>query len=100
MRTLTFTEKDVEKYELIHEGLLGSEFPLKGINVRLSAKIFDKLEAIGKIKQEQNGLARYTTVKGGMIQLEEPEFSLLIECLNNVSWNAIGARRANKVFDW
>lgn len=101
MRVLEFVlANDVERYEVIHEGLLMSETPLKGIQARLSAKLFDKLEKIGVPREALNGNVRFTLVRDGNVALEEPEYSLLLICLNNVSWNALGARRFVRVLDY
>lgn len=100
MRTLKFTEENKDAYNLIYEGFTFTERPFKGSDVRLAAKIFNKLEEIGKFSEEVRGSRVFTFAKEGLIKLEEPEYSFMRECLNNISWNAAGARKAAPILDW
>lgn len=102
MRILEFTQVDKEKYDLIYEGFVYTSKPIMGPDIRLCAKVFDKLETLGKYsdnpQDKEKGI--YVFDHAGQIFLEEPEFRFLIDCMNQTKYNAMGARRVVKVMNW
>lgn len=102
MRILNFTKDDQEKYNLIYEGFVMSGRPMKGGDLRVCAKIFDKLETLGKYSDDEKDKNRniYVFAKPGTVTLEEVEYNLLKASLNEVAWNALGARKAAPIMEW
>lgn len=98
MRTLEFTTDSKERYDLIYEAFVASDRPMQAGDLRVCAKIFDKLETLGKPSAERASI--FVFEKAGQIKLEEQEFTLLRDAMNQVRWNALGARRAAPVFEW
>jgi hypothetical protein len=102
MRILNFTANDEEKYNLIYEGFVMSGRPMKGPDLRVCAKVFDKLETIGKYSENEKDKNRGIHVLGkpGKVALEEVEYNLLKSALDEVAWNTLGARKAAPIMDW
>jgi hypothetical protein len=104
MYTLNFdasTPESKERFDLIYEAFAFSSRPMKGADVRICAKIFDKLETLGQFTEEKGGRRIFIfDGEGGRIQLENVEYSLLKETLDFVEWNAYGARKAAPVMEW
>ena len=100
MRTLTFGPDDKEKYDLIYEAFAVTERPFKGADLRIAAKIFDKLESLGAYSTSRGNINMHVFKAPGEIKFEEAEFSVLKESLQAVTWNAAGARKAAPVLDW
>lgn len=74
---------------------------MKGADIRICAKIFDKLEVLGEFSEEKGGRRIFLyNNKGGSVRLEEVEYSLFKETLDFVEWNTVGARKAAPVLDW
>lgn len=101
MRTLQFSETDKEKYDLIYEAFAMTERPMRGADLRVCAKVFDKLETLGKYSDSKlnRNLFVFNDI-AGFIKLEEPEYNLLVDSLKNVTWNSVGARKASPIIDW
>lgn len=103
MRTLHFAADEVsaKRFDMIYEGFTFTGRAFKGSDLRLCAKIFDKLETLGEASEEKNGITIYKFAgKAGKVSLEEVEYNLLKTSLDEVSWNAAGARKAAPTMDW
>lgn len=111
MKTLIFDTN--EKYEFVYQAMSLCETGYKGIQLRHVNKIFDKLESIGKVKENGNGYKldfefadNSTEWQAGTeftypsIDLEEPEFDLLLTTFDTIPWTPAGARLAYKVHEW
>jgi hypothetical protein len=102
MRTLEFTKDDKGKYDLIYEGFVLTSRPMQGGDIRVVAKIFDKLETLGRYDEENSNKNRNLFIfdKPGKISFEEPEFILLKDALTKVQFNTSGARKAAPIMEW
>lgn len=97
MRELKFDESNKDSYDLIYEGLTASEKIFRGGDLRVVAKIYTKLEELGEVEEKR---PIYHFKRAGSVLLEEIEYTLLKDALEQVSWNALGARRAAPVLSW
>lgn len=103
MYTLNFdtTPESKERFDLIYEALAFSTRPMKGPDLRICAKLFDKLETLGNFTEEKGGRRIFIyNNEGGDLKLENAEYNLLKETLDFVEWNAYGARKAAPVLEW
>lgn len=101
MRILEFKfPDDTEKYGILYEGFAFTEKTFRGTEIRLAAKIFTKLEELGKFKADVGGRTVFELDKSGTVTFEEVEFSSLKTALDEVSWNSTGARRAAPILEW
>lgn len=101
MYTINFEATDKEKFDLIYEAFAFSDRPMKGPDLRLCAKVFDKLETLGHFSEEKSGRRIFIfNGEAGYIRFENAEYSLLTETLDHVTWNSVGARKAAPVMEW
>lgn len=97
MRELIFNESNKDAYDLIYEGITASERTFRGGDLRVVSKVFTKLEELGKI-EDTRPIYHFETA--GTVLLEEVEYVLLKDALEQVSWNALGAKRAAPILAW
>lgn len=97
MRELKFDESNKDAYDLIYEGITASEKTFKSGDLRTIAKVYTKLEELGKVEEKR---PIFHFEKAGSVLLEEVEYILLKDALEQVSWNALGARRAAPILEW
>lgn len=105
MKTLIFDTN--EKYEFLYQAMSLCEVGYRGQQLRLVNRIFDKLEGIGKVKENGLGYTINITKEDipedylyPSISLEDAEFELLCTTFDSIPWTPIGARPAAKVYDW
>lgn len=104
MRYLVFTKDDETAFDMLMQGIHLTRRSFTGPETRVVAKILDKVEAIATSTDalDDNG-KRTTTFKmkpeGGMISLEDAEFNLVKEAVDQTPWNARGARKVVLLFD-
>lgn len=89
--------KQTENYAIIYEALCATDYPFVGGQVRTVSRLFTKLESVGKPKA--NHLFELNS-DHPIVELEEPEFELLLAAFNNVKWNALGARKAAGAYEF
>lgn len=104
MRYLVFTAADETSYDMLMQGIHLTKRPFSGPETRIIGKILDKIEAIAT---QSEGLdvdgKRTTTYKmvseGGIIALEDTEFNMVKEAIDQTAWTARGARKVAALFD-
>lgn len=97
MRELKFDESNKDSYDLIYEGLTATERTFRGGDLRVVAKVYTKLEILGEVEEKR---PIYHFKEAGSVLLEEIEYTILKESLEQVAWNALGAKRAAPVLEW
>lgn len=93
MRTLKFPPGS-KAFQFAHEATLAAQMKLSTQQHRTVAKLQSKFEAVGSpISKEQNGpYMVYVCPKGAKVELEEAEFSLLKEMLENTAFMPFAAK--------
>jgi len=104
MKRLAFSGSGAkERYEIIYDGITGTTrgFEAPG-ETRVIGKVLDKLESIGKTGEREDGRKSFILngYGAGIVDLEEAEFQLAIQCLNAVRWTVQGARKATDAVEW
>jgi len=99
MRALNFTTTDAETFELIYTGLMVTPKELDRKGHRLHTKITDKLEDVSCFKDDDKD-SRILNPNGGIVILEEAEFTLLKECLEAVKFLPRVSKKVNTLWDF
>lgn len=104
MKKLTFGYADTTSYEILYTGLILSQATYKGTQVRIFVRTAEKLESIGKLKNEEglftldwSDIDSNNTTKS--VELEDAEFNLLVNAFDHVEWKGLGCRAAAQVYD-
>ena len=103
MRTLTFTPGS-DAYRLLHEATLLSQMQLTPQQYRLTAKVQDRLEAIGQpvsstVEPKLGAVIVYATPSGGAVTFEETEFAHLKALLESFPATKTVAKQMAGLFD-
>jgi hypothetical protein len=99
MRTLLFTEPEL--YELLYDGLLLTNRTLKApVEPRVHSRILDKMEAVGEAT-ERGGMVSFTLNPSleAKVTLDDAEYKLMGECLQEVPWSARASRLVTRGLD-
>lgn len=103
MKTLRVTK--AEQFEMLYEALLGKREGYTIKQGKVIAKVFDKMEACGKIKETigEGAIAvdLYTpTELPCKIDLEDEEFKQAKAIFDDMTWSGRGMRKAVEVSEW
>lgn len=101
MRKLEFT--DPKQFEYIYEAVIGKPEGYGLQNGRVAAKILDKMEAVGKLKETlPNKVKLYTvdTVNKPVVELEDAEYDLVKQTISTMQVGGANIRDALAVSDW
>lgn len=106
MKALTFYYSDTEAYETLYTGLMLSDATYRGAQVRLFTRTAEKLESIGKLKNDQGLFTLdWSDIKTGdtapekSIYFEDAEYNLLTTAFDKVEWKGLGCKTASQVYD-
>lgn len=108
MKRLNFAVDGKERYEILYGGVIGTTRGFQAPSeTRVIGKVLDKLEAIGKASETvgQNGATVKSFILNELlaevvVDLEDAEFSLMLECLQAVRWTTNAARKATAAIEW
>ena len=98
MRKITFTadKQSEDRFEILYEGALNTPRGYKAPKeTRLIGKVLDKLEAVGTpFKDNNRATYKLLFSKAGDVLLEDEEYSLLKEALDEIKWTGTISRKA------
>lgn len=98
MRKLIFAadEKSEARFEILYEGALNTPRGYKAPKeTRLIGKVLDKLEAFGTPFKDNNRASyKFLFSKAGDLLLEDEEYNLLKEALDEIKWTGTISRKA------
>lgn len=98
MKSLRVTKP--EQYEMLYEALLSKREGYSIKQARTIGKVFDKMEAIGKVKETVQGIDFYTCEVPCQFDLEDAEFQEAKVIYEGMTWTGRGIRKAVQVADW
>lgn len=105
MRYIIFTPEDSTSYEVMYDGIHATRRSFSGQETRIVAKVLEKVEAFGSQfvrGKDQEGRAIYSykmNPDGSMLVLEDAEYNLLREAIDQTPWSAAGARKVPALMD-
>jgi hypothetical protein len=104
MRYLVFKDESSTAYEMLHQGIHSTSRPYTGAETRIIDKALTKIEAIGHSTGQKLGDGGELYVwkmneDGGVIALEDAEFSLVMSAIEKTPWSAAGARKVPALLD-
>lgn len=109
MKRLNFAvDGGKERYEILYGGVIGTTRGFQAPSeTRVIGKVLDKLEAVGKSSETvgQNGATIKSFILNDqlpevVVDLENAEFDLMLECLQAVRWTTSAARKATAAIEW
>lgn len=99
MKILNVTEP--KQFEMLYEALLGKREGYSIKQARVIGKVFDKMEAVGKVKETISpGVDLYTCDPPVTFELEDEEFQQAKQIFDSMTWMGVSARKAVAIADW
>lgn len=104
MRYLVLQSTDEAVFDVAQQGMHMTRRPLTGQETRVLSRIMDKFEAIATVVDglDPSG-KKITTFKmveaGGLVPLEDAEYNLLVDILEQTPWLSGSAKRIAGALD-
>lgn len=100
MRYLKFSPTDNGNYNVLYDGIISSDRPVNGAEARVVAGILTEMERVG-VPRERGGMASYTIgPAGGVVPLEDVQYKLVKELLDNVRFIPKFAKEIALALEW
>jgi hypothetical protein len=100
MRYLIFYPTEPGHYKVLYDGLISSDRGVSGVEARVVARLLSRLEAIGKPSDSSNGIVFMMGDRPQVMALEDVEYRLMKELLDNVRFIPKFARQVAAALDW
>lgn len=99
MRKLDFKPDQKDIFEYVYTGFANTPKELDKKTHRQHSKILDILEEISYYKDEDKD-ARVLKVTGGVVMLEESDYTFLKDCIERVPYRAMFSKTVTKMWDF
>lgn len=99
MRLLKFMPDQKDIFEYIYTGFINTPKELDKKGHRQHSRILDFLSEVSEFKDEDKD-ARILKVAGGIVALEEADYTFLKECIERVPFRAQFSKTVTKMWDF
>jgi hypothetical protein len=90
-----------ELYEILYDTITNTPRGFEKSEARVFGRVLSKLESIGhSIERTPKTKSFDLNDDGGIVSLEDAEYSLMMDALNSVQWNAKYVRKADSLYTW